>query len=590
MKNKRRKLPSYAGTASEPVTYRETQLSWFTDRELTQNIQHHIWDRESGLNRYNRRGCIPLQAVNNEFYKSVTPRLTILGVANNLASVRRFTPDGKHLLSFIPGGIRVCEYSNVASVQELLNHVEDECVRAPGESGLAITYNLFPRYWDLQIIPENSQSLALNRDFSMFIGNRYVVLCAKGKMLNGSFDRDTYMFFPDVHDNRDMFEFVFYLIDLENRCLTDEYEVNDSANLSSNYGMSVYGNMLALLSLSRQVIQIFDIVDGKLNCLHEINIEEETVRRFLLTDPLHTNGVAEPPIRGVLSPIKQQVFAYLYREAIASHVRSRRKRVLDFYKTVPKLELMKMYRIQLINEDTMLIRFQCPNKGYNGADSYEDGDEISTYKLFVFFSLSEKQVVKIYPYDSVELLYLQRNFYDYLRPDRSWYSGMPTSSPSNNPYFSLVFTRAILEQRSRVNAAMTLNSALPFNTQGVSCSPYFNYNLFGYDDRWISSLQVPKLITAKPIVFEERLTGLYKFRIHVDTSRYTAKGARNKEKIVTFIVHPYEPFIISAQHIGNRVTLNYHLYCETTVVNRGRRQKNNEIWTKTYKNENTERL
>ncbi|XP_011206910.2 DET1 homolog [Bactrocera dorsalis] len=562
-----------------PPCSRETRLSWFTERELTQNFQHHIWDRESGFNRYNRRGSMPVLTHEQEFYKSFTPNLSILNVGSTLGFIRKFTPDGKLLLSFSVEHNCLCvyKYIGVGRVQHALYGIVDDVVSATDQTGVLLAKQLFPLLWTIPIFPDNETDWQLHREFSIFIDEgRYVLIATKNIAAHINIPRQYYLNFPDVFDDSDIFDFAFHLIDLHKGVISDVYRLRDYVFLSHNYGVSIAGNTLAILSRCRQCIDVLEVREGKFYIKYQVNREQETTRREDLEHELQTNGVPEPFIKGILSPLKQHILSYLYKEAISNEI-ERLAKLRIFYKNFKVYEEMFIAKIQLVDEDTLLLRYEIPKRSTSfDPDNENYSSHKPNFKLFVFYSISEDSVFKIYRDNSTKLIYLQRHYYDYFRNVRSAQTGRPPASSGNNPYFQNAFNCAFQSSGDAKKAAMRLNSNLPFNAQGACCSPYFNFNMFDYDDRSITALEVPKIFNPNPILFRDRYTNVLKFRLILETSHL----ARNKQKLLaSFVFHPYEPFAISIQQVGvSSYVFNFHIFSETVIVKPGPRVLKYDIW------------
>lgn len=119
-------------------------------------------------------------------------------------------------------------------------------------------------------------------------------------------------------------------------------------------------------------------------------------------------------------------------------------------------------------------------------------------------------------------------------------------------------------------AAARFNPTLPISSQSFSTSPYLDYSLFNYDDRFISTLERPRLNSSEPIRFWDRGTGLLKFRVFLEqppeTRHENFEIIRNPRDLVSFIFHPYEPFFISIQKFISRYVINFHMYNSSTVT------------------------
>ncbi|XP_054739963.1 DET1 homolog [Anastrepha obliqua] len=558
----------------EQSSIAKKRSSWFTERVFTQNIQHHIWDRESGLNRYNRRGRIPELTHTLEFYKSITPRLSILGVGSSLGFICRFSPDGNLLvcISCDFNSVWVHKYKGVHAVLESVHGVKDEGVKASADTGRLLNEKLFHLLWNIPLFAANNTHWVVIRDFCLFVENgRYVLMAAKACSHGRHFTREDYLNYPDLFDDVEMFDFTLFVIDLVKGRISDVYQFRDYVFVTTHYGISIMGNKVAILSFCRQIIEVFELQDGKLVSQFVVNREQETLRRETLISALHTNGVPEPMIKGLLSQIKQKCFASMYREIIECHEgRERQKRLRQFYNEFNVYDHMKMAKSQFINEDTLFIRFEATKmRRYVLINSGQVSvEELPNFKLYVFYSLSEDKVLKCYHNDSVELFNIRKNFYDSFRTDRSLQTGRPASTLSNNIYFRSGYDIYFKELGDEKLAAERLNPSLPVNCQTTICSPYFDGNMFKFDDRYISPAMQPKKISPKPIRFRDRYTSVMKFRLHMNISRINKTRC---PQYCSFIFHPYEPFIISIQRIDRNYVVNFHLYCESTVVPPGKR-------------------
>ncbi|CAD7012018.1 unnamed protein product [Ceratitis capitata] len=548
--------------------YRMTRHSWFTQRAFTINKQHNIWDRESGLNRYNKQGCLPVLTHEQEFYRSIVPGLSVSNAGYGLGFIRKFTPDGKMLISFSlqKDALWVFKYKGVGSVQNSLRSCYEEVVDCDLDIDPDLAQDLFNFHLAIPIITEQYSRWTLNREFSIFLENgRYVLLAARCYINYISVPREYYLKYPDIHDDTEIFDYTFFLVDLKEGIVSDTYKIRDYVSLNNNYGVSAVGNLIAITSYCRQCIDILEVHNGKLVSLCQLNKEQETMRREQLNHELHTNGVPEPPMKGILSPLKQQCISHLYKEANACNCCERKERLLKFYKDFPLYEEVKLAKSQFINKETLLMRFEMPRNTSTDTGSEQPSRDTMYFKLYVFYSLSELKVLRIFQHDSKELLHLQRDFYESLRNVRSWHTGRPASSPSNSIYYRFKHDTCI--KHCANDPATEYNIKLPLCVDCTSCSPYLNFDVFLYDDRLISPTETPKYMSNRPITFMDRLTSAVNYRIHLDTSQLS-NSKRNH--LVSFVFHPYEPFFISVQQvfgsIDRSILVNFHMYCTTTKV------------------------
>lgn len=107
--------------------------------------------------------------------------------------------------------------------------------------------------------------------------------------------------------------------------------------------------------------------------------------------------------------------------------------------------------------------------------------------------------------------------------------------------------------------ATRILAQVPVSPQSYSYSPYLDLEVFSYDDKLISVLERPKPCTENPISFHSRSSGRALFRM-------VPSGVDQPNGIVAFIVHPYEPFIISVRRARNQqYYINFHIRNENTI-------------------------
>lgn len=95
-------------------------------RIKSQNIVCHLINREHGIGH--RPGAE--QHVMRDFYKCVHPNLTVINVEKPVGFLRKFSPDGKHLIAFTldQTALEIYQYKGVAAAAELINAWKTEVV------------------------------------------------------------------------------------------------------------------------------------------------------------------------------------------------------------------------------------------------------------------------------------------------------------------------------------------------------------------------------------------------------------------------------------------------------------------------------
>lgn len=117
------------------------------------------------------------------------------------------------------------------------------------------------------------------------------------------------------------------------------------------------------------------------------------------------------------------------------------------------------------------------------------------------------------------------------------------------------------------------NNMMPFSPQNFSCSPYLDYSLFSYDDRFIANLNRPKINIGDTVLIYDRKSMHPQYRLHLEKNVYDrilygppCDNSNKVREMVVFIFHPFEPLILSIQKMPTRYVLNIHIYNPYTVV------------------------
>ena len=312
----------------------------------SQNLQHHLWIRESNLNP-GRRHPVPHHFLFHErnFYKSITPRLTVQNVDKPHGFLRKFTPDGRLLLTFSldQKSLNIYDYRGVGSVAHLLRQQQSECITAADHSLLSLQIRqelfggLFQLKFNIPIITTPSSSRHfLNREFSIFLDNGHYVLLAS--TAGGSIFPNylAYVQYSDLFDDTELYDYTFYLIDVRKGCIADTLKLeHDFVVLSHNHSVSLYDRTLAILSTYRQCIELVELnaTGGKLQHLFTIGpFGNDLDRDRILAHEQRTNFTLDPGNALPLSHLKQKILAFMYREALdAKTDRERHQKLKEFY-------------------------------------------------------------------------------------------------------------------------------------------------------------------------------------------------------------------------------------------------------------------
>lgn len=354
-----------------------------------------------------------------------------------------------------------------------------------------------------------------------------------------------------------------YIIDLINGRISDSLEFRvDKIILSHNQGLYLYNDTLAVLSIQHQTINIYQIVDGTFQFLRSIGRfccdEEAFLYNSSLLPGNNNRAFREPTINS----LKHRILVYLFNQAREKHEQDKVS-LRKFYQHFDQYRDLRMWKIQLLDEDNLLIKYA--SEDVVTLKAHEPNSQAS---FFVIFNIWEKKILSVYNNTSEELLYLFENFCDSFRNAKLAFRSQWTCSPSNNIYANLLhqrFKQTIISAKGGgiIEARKRLLAQLPISAQSYSSSPYLDLSLFSFDDKWVSLMERPKAASEFPIRFFARDSGLLRFRIHAGVQKSTLNSGR---RLVAFCFHPNEPFAISVQRINTDYIANFHIWNSNVKV------------------------
>ncbi|EDV58950.1 DET1 homolog [Drosophila erecta] len=528
----------------------------YEKRLRSQNLVHLLQNRESGYTNAGRQlGRMPLLAYERSFYKCITPCLTIPSITIPPVYLRKFTPDGSKLLAFSQDQRNLLIYSyrgfSCAAVGELIRQADVGSVECFSSQDSILKGTIFERLFakkeTLNLCQGDYGHYYLHREFSVFLEDGRYVLLAAMTALRGALPVSDYVRYPDLYDKLDAFSYVFFLVDLELGVVTDRLILpNDSIVIAHNQGIFVFDSTLTIMSRLHQCVYVYRVNDGKFH-------EQETIgpcpRDFIeqaTTDFDNLDATTVLPI----THIKQRILSFLYRQIDTTE----KQKV--FYRNFEFIENMIMERMQLVNEELLLLRYEERPK-----DTDTMPMDSSPRYLYVFFSIPSEEVIGVYRNYSMDLLQIVLQFSDQMNNVRSLQTGDAPSMPMH-----VVLKQNLLKANKSFFQHMLLrfNPIVPVSSQSLSPSPYLRFNEFSYDNRYMSPLERPHRFCAEPIVFRDRSTHLIKFRMHVTARRHISPLA--PRELCTFIWHPFEPLVFSIHKCMNSYTYHVHLYNHSTVV------------------------
>lgn len=291
-------------------------------------------------------------------------------------------------------------------------------------------------------------------------------------------------------------DYTLYIIDLITGIITDSHDFSvDKIILAHNQGLYLFENILSVLSIQHQTIHIFHIKDGTFTPLRSIGRFCSSEEEFLYNSSVQntsTRAFREPTINS----LKHRILVFLYNEAKKREALGDGMAVRRFYQNFDSYKNLRMWKMQLIDEDHLLIKYAIED-----VVTLKAHEPNSQSAVFVFYNIWKCKVLGIFDNKSEDLLWLYENFSDSFRNVHSIHN---TSSPSNNIYMNLMhqrFKQTILVSKSNgmLEATKRLLAQLPISAQSYCTSPYLDMSLFSYDDKWVSALERPKACAEFPI-------------------------------------------------------------------------------------------
>ncbi|KAG9303109.1 hypothetical protein G9A89_005067 [Geosiphon pyriformis] len=273
----------------------------------------------------------------------------------------------------------------------------------------------------------------------------------------------------------------------------------------------------------------------------------------------HVSDIIQPPSTEEGSPpfsgIKQKLLSYLFKKAFNKDDGGSALR--HFYQIFGQLISLVMWRMQFIDESRLLIKFTSLDCviGRHSENAIHPA-------FFVMYNHQNADIESVYDNASEEFLEEFERSSEIYRQTAFNEPFFFNSTYSNNPYARENLKKHQYAVRYARNGGPTqaikrVLACLPFCPQSRSESPYFDQSLFSYDEKIISASDRPKPSHDGPAKFYSRATGEFKFQIQLTPS---TRGANRVKRYVSFISHPWFPFIISVQYTLLQPTIvNFHV-------------------------------
>ncbi|KAL1449973.1 hypothetical protein WDU94_002438 [Cyamophila willieti] len=520
----------------------------------SQNIIHKLTSRELGILRSTK-----------SFYLNVFPNVTVVNIPKPSCYLRKFTPNGKYFIAFSADqtSVEIYEYCGVHQCETLLQNIKKEYIGESNPHDEVVRNQIFNTVFKLKHVINIVQgNELLNRECSLVTDNGKFIIVGAAAMIPD----DLRPHFYEIYTNNEsvtpsarsqLEDYSIHLIDITHGKLTDtKHFKTDKIMLSHNQGLYLYKDTLAILSLQHQNIHIFQIVDGMF-------VEVRSVGRFCYEDDayilsnVYTQSPSARPFKDpFISSLKHRVLVAMYKQAKASPNQPYELR--KFHKFFDEYRNVRLWKMQLLDENHLLLKYASED-----VVTFKTTESVySQHYFFVFYNMITSQVLAVFENTSEALVQLFEHFTDCFRNARLPHAPEFVCSPSNNIYAKANLQRfksTIISAKfgGHREATKRLLTQLPISAQSYCCSPYLDYSLFSYDDKWISALERPKPCGEHGIRFFSRESGLLKFQIHPGAKPSTV--SQSQRRLVAFTFHPTDPFVISVQRTNADYVVNFHL-------------------------------
>ncbi|XP_050526984.1 DET1 homolog isoform X2 [Daktulosphaira vitifoliae] len=520
---------------------------------------------------YKEYGSIKRQRLpHSNIIRSLINRETnVINVEKPPCYLRKFTPDGRHFIAFSHDqlSIEVYEYKGCSEAVTLLKNYKGNCI-GQNKEGEAVRMKIFDRLFKLKhrirVSPGGEQ---LNRECSLFTDDGSYVLVGSAAIIPDDIRPQFY----EIYTNNEavspnplfpLEDYTLHLVDIGLGRLCDSIHFKaDKIFLSHNQGIYLYKDTLAVLSVQHQTINMYKIIDMQFYLLRSIGrfcYEDD----HLLVTSVYTimnRALYRPFKENCINGLKHKLMIFLFKKAQNDSTRTKSQYPLrKFYQYFNQFLSLRMWKIQLLNENHILIRYA--------------SEEVATIKIqepntqasfFMIYNVVSTKVINVFENTSDELLKIYENYCDYFRNSKVNSEGFIPCSPSNNIYSwesHQKFKSTIINAKfgGTTEANKRILGQLPIGAQSFTSSPYLDSSLFSYDEKWVSPMERPKVVGEYPIRFYSRESGLLNFCLF--TSEAKGPTIIDRRRLVAFTFHPTDPFAISVQRDNYDYVVNFHIH------------------------------
>lgn len=442
-----------------------------------------------------------------QLHVSIFPGYTEKGVVvPNNCFLRKFTPDGNHLLAFSQDqrSVEVYMYRGAGAGNYLyFNHTDIK----------GSVFSCFLVY-KFSVLVCQALGDVLNRECSLFTCcGRYVVVGCSSPVPEDPYPH-MYETFRNNESLSPSMQFVLedinlYMVDLHRACVSDNVTFKcDKILLAHNQCLSLCGSKMAVLSLQHQTVHLFELVEGTFIHLHDVgrfcHPDDETFFReagFNQFNNCSSASAYQPFLEKWLNSLKHRFLTCLFKQAHATSGPHNTELVGLFFKRFDYFNSLRIWKMQMIDENTLLLRYTTEQAV---TATLRQSEAASHHTFYAIYDIVTTEILAVYENNSLDFLQLYENYADLFRSAVSHPLALHTSCVSNCPHAHALhkkFKQTITNAKCGGigEATKRLLMQLPVCSQSFSSSPYLDLALFSYDDKWISPLERPKPLSENNI-------------------------------------------------------------------------------------------
>ena len=483
----------------------DTYLNVFPCRRLaSQNIIHRLASRQTSID------C-PAQAYRcqRSLYQCIVPNHTESNIKVPPGYLRKFSPNGRHLVAFSSDqkSVLIYEYLGAGAA----NNLYDRDITKEQLKMMLFDQFFKSKYFiSVSDIHEN-----LNRECSLFTEDCQYIIVGSSVYIQD----DPYPSFYEIfRGNEDISpqgqfrpeDYTLHIVDMLGGFVTDCHQFKcDKIHLAHNQGLSLCGSKLAVLSVQHQTIHLFEISNGAFIPLHQVGrfcYPDDKVVYDRAESDLSANyrdgtgqAMHHPSHEKWFNSLKQRLLCWLLRRAEALSTSTNKMHIVQYFQRFDDVAALRMWKMQLLSNHQVLIKYAKEETVTNKLN-----DPISQPALIVIYNLETTEIEAVHENTSEELLRIYERYADSFRVPVSHSLSYDISSVSNNIHacsLHMKFKDTITNAKfgGKREAVRRLLGQLPISCQCHSSSPYLDLALFSYDDKWVSAVERPKPCGDSPV-------------------------------------------------------------------------------------------